>query len=320
VLTTTALLDDPSGWAENGRNPYRTHFSVGGICLRVAGDHSVDVSLVPSLLPFRSDPGKSDIQIRVERVPNLQPTRRNRVFDSQSVWSLYQGEADFQFDFGTPILRVNPYKRLLVDTHFHQARLLLVDESSGQEPVRAPLEYPLDEVLITHRLARDNAIQLHGVGVVGPHCRNNLFVGHSGAGKSTTARLWTSLHEVKILSDDRIIVRESPLRDLRPGDDPRQIFMYGTPWHGEACFALPDRAQLHRIFILEHGRGNVLTRLTKSQAVGELFVRSFVPFHRHGYIEAALSFLEQLAESVPCYRYCFEPDTRAVEKILQFHD
>jgi hypothetical protein len=96
--------------------------------------------------------------------------------------------------------------------------------------------------------------------------------------------------------------------------------MYGTPWHGEACFALPDRAPLHRIFILEQGHGNVLTRLTKSQAVGELFARAFVPFHRHEYIESALSFLEQLAESVPCYRYSFEPDVRAVEKILQFHD
>ena len=80
-------------------------------------------------------------------------------------------------------------------------------------------------------------------------------------------------------------------------------------WRG--CFALPERAPLHRIFILEHGQDNVVTRLTKSQAVGELFARAFVPFHRHEYVDYALSFLEQLADSVPCYRYSISSLTSA---------
>ena len=96
--------------------------------------------------------------------------------------------------------------------------------------------------------------------------------------------------------------------------------MYGTPWHGEAAFALPQRAPLQRIFILEHGHGNVLTRLTRSQMVAELFARSFVPFHRHEYVDSALGFLEEVADSVPCYRYSFEPDERAVEEVLHVRD
>jgi len=60
-------------------------------------------------------------------------------------------------------------------------------------------------------------------------------------------KLVTAHHDVQILSDDRIIVREHRVRDenvrndelcenqLR--EDATQIFMYGTPWHGEACFA-----------------------------------------------------------------------------------
>jgi hypothetical protein len=96
--------------------------------------------------------------------------------------------------------------------------------------------------------------------------------------------------------------------------------MYGTPWHGEAAFALPERAALKRVCVLEHGHGNVLTRLSPSQAVAELFARSFVPMHRHEYVESALEFLQSVAESVPCYRYSFEPDPRAVEKILNLRD
>ena len=55
---------------------------------------------------------------------------------------------------------------------------------------------------------------------------------------------------------------------------------------------------LARIFILEHGHGNVLTRLSPSQAVAELFARSFVPFHRHEYVDSALDFLQELVGAV----------------------
>jgi hypothetical protein len=174
----------------------------------------------------------------------------------------------------------------------------------------APLDYPLDEVLITHRLALEQAIELHGCGVVGTDGASNLFVGHSGAGKSTTARLWTSREDVEVLSDDRIIVR-------REGD---RIVMYGTPWHGEEAYASPGSAPLSRILLLEQGRGNVLTRLSPSQAVGELFARSFVPFHRHEFVNSALEFLQDVVNEVPCYRYAFEPDQGAVERILEFRD
>ena len=72
--------------------------------------------------------------------------------------------------------------------------------------------------------------------------------------------------------------------------------------------------------MLEHGHGNIITPLTASQAVAELFARSFVPFHRHEYVDSALVFLEELANSVPVYRYSFEPNQQAVDKVRQFRD
>src|SRR5258708_26464267 len=146
--------------------------------------------------------------------------------------------------------------------------------------------------------------------------------------------------DVEILSDDRIIVRrdegangilETPviagggagehevlrLRDCSASrsnhfaqDDrfdvdaklaKKAMRMYGTPWHGEAMYASPRSALLARIFILEHGHGNVITRLSPSQAVAELFARSFVPFHRHEYVDSALEFLQEVVDTVPCY-------------------
>jgi hypothetical protein len=300
---------------------HRSVFSVGSVLVGIAGLCSDDVSLTAPLEPFRVETEDFDINVRIEWLPRLQSGSGRSLFDSGSIWRLSGDATGFQFDFNAPFFGKSPYKRLKVDSSFRRATLQMSWESFAECPYEPePLEYPLDELLIMHRLTQERAIELHGVGIVGPDGASNLFVGHSGAGKSTTARLWTSLHKVEILSDDRIIVRESPSRELRPGDDPRQIFMYGTPWHGEGCFALPQRAPLGRIFVLEHGHGNVLTRLSRSQMVAELFARSFVPFHRHEYVDSALSFLERVADSVPCYRYSFEPDERAVERILQCHE
>jgi len=288
-------------------------FSVGGVSVRLAAARSSDASLDPSLAPFSMDAAIPDIKIQIDRVSALVPTSAPELFDSGSLWRLYEDDAGFRFDFTAAIFGDSPYKRLLVDRRFRESTVQMSEESASSKGVW-PLGYPLDELLITHRLTQERAIELHGVGIAGPDSANNLFVGHSGAGKSTTARLWSSLHKVEILSDDRIIIREHP-----SDNDSTQIFMYGTPWHGEAAFALPQRAPLQRIFVLEHGHGNVLTPLTPSQMVAELFARAFVPFHRHEYVESALSFLERVAQSVPCYRYSFEPDQRAVVRILHFN-
>lgn len=294
---------------------HRSRFCVGGVSVELAGDQVSDVDLGSSLEPFRVDAGVSDIDIRVRWVASLEPTRGRKLFDSGSIWRLYEDEKGFQFDFSASASGEDPYKRLFVDDRFRRASLLLSEKCFAEFGAVPPMGYPLDEVLMTHRLAHEQAIELHGAGIVGPGGASNLFIGHSGAGKSTTARLWSSLHDVEILSDDRIIVRENDADGLG-----KQMMIYGTPWHGEDAFALPGCALLQRIFVLEHGRGNVITRLTRSQVVGELFARSFVPFHRHEYVDSALRFLEQVADTVPCYRYSFEPDERAVERILEFRD
>jgi hypothetical protein len=331
-----------------------SHFCVGGVCVGLTGDHAA-VTLVPSLVPFRVKSTLSTVNIRVEWVDRLSSTPGLLLFDSGALWRLYGCEAGFQFDFNAPVFGDQPYKRLVVDRDFSNATLEMSDEILVSSPTAAPLDYPLDELLIMHRLTQEKAIELHSCGIVRADGTGNLFVGHSGAGKSTTTRLWTAREDVEVLSDDRIIVRRDERRTTvssRAGE--QQVFrrsdcsasqnsrsaqddtvqnqfpryarndkkmrMYGTPWHGEAAYASPGSAPLARIFILEHGQGNVLTQLSPSQAVAELFARSFVPFHRHEYVESALEFLQEVVDAVPCYRYAFEPNEGAVERILEFRD
>ena len=347
-----------TGFAEEFRQPQEATeddprgFCIGGVSIEILGfrvEH--DLTSHERLGAFCASVVNPDISIEVELAHLLPSFPARQVFDSGCTWRLYEDRYGFRFDFYAAALKGRPHKRLFIDRGFSQARLQLSGEVREEMAfLLSPLAYPLDELLIMHRLTQERAIELHGSGIVRTNGVGNLFVGHSGAGKSTTTRLWTEREAVEVLSDDRIIVRLDeeavpPRSDedgtveilrLRDGsasrnhrfaqddktkdDNRRGMRMYGTPWHGEAMFASPNSAPLTRIFVLEHGQGNVITRLPPSQAVSELFARSFVPFHRHEYIESALSFLEQLTDSVPCYRYSFEPDQRAVEKILQFTD
>ncbi len=346
---------------------HRSRFSVGRVTVGILSDVSADTVLASSLDPFRVETDTLDISVRVEWPQEFRTNSGRCIFDSGSTWRLWEENAGLEFDFSAPAFGNRPYKRLLVNHDFSDAILQMNGEVLAEHPYVIALDYPLDELLITHRLTQEKAIELHGSGIVRANGVGNLFVGHSGAGKSTTTRLWTDIEDVEVLSDDRIIVRrdedsaharevETPflaagaadtqgifrLRDRSASpyghsaqDDKREnqvpafaqddkpttkMRMYGTPWHGEAMFASPNSAPLTRIFVLEHGHGNVITRLSPSQAVAELFARSFVPFHRHEYVDSALVFLEELVDSVPVYRYSFEPDQRAVDKIRHFND
>ena len=337
-------------WFKEVSGGCASRFSVGGVSVEVVGERVAAIDLVPSLVPFGTETSLSDINVWVEWVAGLSPMRGRLLFDSGSTWRLYEGiGSEFQFDFITPVFGDQPYKRLTADATFRRATLKMNEDCfAGAYYNAAPLDYPLDELLIMHRLTQEKAIELHGTGIVCSNGVANLFVGHSGAGKSTTTRLWTDIEDVEVLSDDRIIVRRdedvatadgrtdgsgknvgilrlhersaSPITHSAQNDKKYKMRMYGTPWHGEAMFASPNSAPLTRIFVLEHGHGNVITRLSPSQAVAELFARSFVPFHRHEYVDSALVFLEELVDSVPVYRYSFEPDQRAVDKIRHFND
>ena len=345
ALASTEVATEGAGSA------FCSQFQVGGVSVQVFSDRLADTSLGSRLESFQAESVAPDISIQIERVPHLPIAHDRQLFDSGAVWQLYESARELQFDFSTPAMGEGPYKRMIVDREFRHARLLIGGSRfTGTPEAASPLDYPLDELLIMHRLTQEKAIELHGTGIVRPEGEANLFVGHSGAGKSTTTRLWTEREDVEVLSDDRIIVRreewapvietslqaigsasrhgvlrlrggsDSPTGYSAQDDKRKRMRMYGTPWHGEAMYASPNSAPLARIFVLEHGRGNVVTPLTPSQAVAELFARSFVPFHRHEYVESALMFLEEVADSVPVYRYAFEPDARAVEKIIHFYD
>ena len=247
--------------------------------------------------------GDADVRLRVARSASCAPAPAERIFDAGMVWELYRDGDGYQFRFRAPAWGSEPYRTATFGEDFTSGEICL---RSGCFPAGRPvypLAYPLDELLMVNLLARRRGVEVHGCGVADADGRGHLFLGQSGAGKSTMARLWQSRPGVGILSDDRIILRTIDSR----------LFMYGTPWHGEAELASARRTPVDSIRFLARGGRNELAALGEAEAVMRLMACSFVPFHDAAGIAFTLAFLQQVAAGIGCAEYRFVPDERAVD-------
>ncbi|MCK7514181.1 MAG: hypothetical protein MZV70_65980 [Desulfobacterales bacterium] len=152
-------------------------------------------------------------------------------------------------------------------------------------------------------------VEIHACGLIDSSGRGRLFAGQSGDGKTTMAKLWQDEPAVTVLSDDRIVLRK---RDGR-------IWMYGTPWHGDARLSSPVGTPLTTIYTLRHGSTNGLVPQRVAESVSGLFARSFVPFHDPVGLSFTLDFLQDVAENVPCHELSFVADKKVI-KIVQAMD
>ncbi|MDA0323806.1 MAG: hypothetical protein O2923_13990 [Verrucomicrobia bacterium] len=169
-----------------------------------------------------------------------------------------------------------------------------------------PLRYPLDQILTNHLLASRGGVLVHGAGAaIGE--RGLLFAGRSGAGKTTISRQLHERHGLRMLSDDRIVVRE------RDG----ALRIFGTPWPGDGGHALNESQPLAALLFLAHGPDNELVELNTPQALERLLPVASVPWYDREAADGTLRFCERLIEGVPTYELRFRPDESVAEFIAK---
>jgi hypothetical protein len=261
--------------------------------------------ITKKFLGGRAEP---DVRIQARWGDLMEKRGGEKIFDSGVPWQLYYDEGlSYRFHFTSPTLGPVPYKVASFDREFTSGEVYLHHPYFPLRQPLYPLEYPLDELLLVNLLAQGRGVDVHACGASDSKGNGHLFVGQSGAGKTTMARLWQNQSGITILSDDRII--------LRPGGT--ALWMYGTPWHGEAELASPGRAPITRVYFLSKGIKNELVPLSKSDAAIRLFACSFPPYYSREGLDFTLSFLEEVVKNIPCYELRFLPDERAVEFILR---
>jgi len=254
---------------------------------------------------FLVDEAKPDLSVSAAWGDLPEAICGEKVFDSGGPWQLYRENGSYVFRFASPATGPRPYKIASFNKDFTVGHVRLHRAFFPSDVPVYPLEYPLDELLITNWLARGRGVEIHACGLVDGAGNGHLFVGQSGAGKSTMARLWRQRNGATILGDDRVVLRGGA----------KAIRIYGTPWHREAGFADPGSAPLAQVCFLRHGQKDELAPLEPMEALGRFFACSFPPFYSPESLDFLVGFLENVVKTVPCYELRFVPDESAVALI-----
>jgi hypothetical protein len=281
-----------------------------------AMDGSINIELGGEVLSFV--PANHTVRLAIEKryrsfVSDAAPGMMFRIHDGPAphfdlgsptfttpLWTLHRVQEQIIVSARVPGTEARDLATL--DLEAGQGDIYRVDTPWRRAYPQLVLDTALDAVLFMALLARGRGVLLHAAGV-GDIGRGVLFSGVSGAGKSTTARLWKSHSDAVLLSDDRIVVRQ------REG----RFWAYGTPWHGDALAVSPATFPLERIFVIHHAPANGATRLRPAGAAQSLVARSFLPFWDAPGMAFTLAFLDELVQAVPCYDFGFVPDSSAVD-------
>lgn len=202
------------------------------------------------------------------------------------------GKAVFDFSFGN-----NPAGILICSQDYREAELRL---SSARR--KAGLDNAL-MVLFALATARLNTVLFHAA-VVSLDGKGYMFLGKSGTGKSTHARLWLkNIAGTELVNDDNPVVR------LNDGT----AWVYGSPWSGKTpCYknlAMP----LGGVVLLSQAPYNKIARLGGLQAYAAI-VPSISGKRWDSAIADGLHNTEnKIAMTVPAYYLECLPDAAAAE-------
>ncbi len=282
---------------------HRCFLRIGGITIFLfSQDPELEVEVEGATHRFLVPKADPQVRISTRWSNHNRKCQGEKIFDSGVLWQLYSDDNSYRFHFTTPSLGSLPYKIASFNSEFTSGEVCFHHPYFSSTQSLYPLDYPLDELLLVNLLARGKGVEVHACGVLDSDGKGHLFAGQSGAGKTTMARLWQNVPGITVLSDDRIILRK----------DANGFWMYGTPWHGEAELASPDRAPLKGVYFLDKGIENKIVPMKKSDAATRFFACSFPPYYSPPGIDFTLSFLQEIVQAVSCWKLSFLPDRRVL--------
>jgi hypothetical protein len=274
---------------------------IGPVCVALHGDidpnrwaldanhHKFLSSAIPPHANIRVMWGKAE---RPAGVP---------IFQAGRVVSFYRDDGRLTIRLGENERSLAADRVLSLDASGASGSLLMDPDRFADAAARYPLEYPLEDLLFRHLMAEHNALLVHACGVswrgVG-----YLFVGSSGAGKSTTARLWHAAGGV-VLNDDRIVLEASG----------KGIRIHPTPWFGEHPEVDGEPTPLRALYLLRQGDRVSFEPLRPATAAALAFAKSFPPLWDATRMERTLETLGRVCQQIPCGWLTVPADLRAVE-------
>jgi hypothetical protein len=183
---------------------------------------------------------------------------------------------------------------------YERGELTLIVESTSDSNLYWMLEQICMRCAAVYKSPRD--LLMHSSAVV-EGGKAFLFLGKSGAGKSTVCHVLSGDPSINILHDDMTAVSQE--------DDHFRV--WNTPLSGEIPGDFSESAPLQAVFLLKQDPENYTVKMRPWKAAGQISLNLVPPLvPGNGTLvpepSQSLDLLLKLAEQVPCYELHFRPE------------
>jgi hypothetical protein len=267
---------------------------------------AAELGITGRLGPFFGRPAAplARVALRWEESAVPPAPRGELIYDPGAIWKMYQDGADAcaalsyaredraarNLAPAQGVLRANPA----------WDDLTLTEQRAGPA-WRSLLTVGAGELILRTAILFTGGLVFHASGL-DDNGRGVVFIGHSGAGKSTQVGLWSREPGVIAMNDDRIAARA----------DASGAMCYGTPWGGTADIARNHAAPLKALIVLEQAPENVLQPIPPAAAAALLAARAFLPYWDAALMRRAIANLNAILASVPVYRLRCRPEMAVI--------
>lgn len=281
-------------WKGDWLKAHRRFYQIAGITIQVDADLPItDATFHPVFKQFEVDgPGEDTVKVRHHfALPEQNGQGFGREVYRRLPWIIYERGDSWVYVGHFSPGHLEPSFVAVFSRDHRVGRVYSQAEASFRIGyLRALTLFQSDQVLIARLLADRQGFYLHSSAAI-LNGQGLVFVGKSGAGKSTTLRLLAPYAQV--LCQDRNIVRRWP--------DGWRVHGTWSDYH-DVPIASAGEAPLRAVLFLEQANQNRLVPLTdRREIVRRLLANLIRPFETADWWEKTLTWIEQLARETPCY-------------------
>lgn len=171
-------------------------------------------------------------------------------------------------------------------------------------PISMRIDQPV-ELLLTFLYSRlaytAQAAFVHASLAEVPGLGGVMFVGRSGIGKTTQARLWERHQGATIINGDKVFLT------LEDGC----VWAHGSPWCGSSPYRLNRSTPLRGIVVLDQASENRIRRLSDLEIMAQYVPHIFLPMWDEHLLDRVMDAIGEMMPLVPVFRLECRPDEEA---------
>jgi MoaA/NifB/PqqE/SkfB family radical SAM enzyme len=311
------LAREKCSYKEKWMLSHRRYYEIAGITIQLNSDIPINENTFhPKFKQFEAkEVGKDMICIHHHfELPNLEGIDLGKEYYRKSSYGLAIYRKVDKWIYCVPA-DCSCLEQLAIFNDDHTKAEIYNSENRMRQFLKGGLEtltqFRTDQTLLARVLSDRQGCFFHAsAGELNGH--GLIFIGHSGAGKSTTIGMLKGM--AKIISEDRPIIRYWP-------DGFR---VHGSWDHIQSSPASSESAPLRAIFFLKKADHNCLVPIINHMDISTRLAEYMIkPLMTKDWWQKAFSLFELIAKEVPCYEMEFDLSGKIiddVEGILQQYE